>query len=87
MAKEKPSMEYETYIPRGSKILAEEPRISELEKKFGIKVDHIHKTMSIAYTNREKPHKKMKIGPEIRYIKIIAPVKNVDNFAEYYNLP
>ena len=80
-------IEYETYIPKWSKLLAEKPEISELEKKFGVKINHVHKTMLISRYNREIPNKKMKISHEIKYIHISAKANKLNNFTEYYNLP
>ena len=87
MADKNSIIDYETYIPRGSKMLAEKPKINALEKRFGVKIDHVHKTTLISKYNREMPHKKMKIGSEIKYIHITAETNNLNKLTEYYNLP
>jgi len=80
------NVEYEAYIPRECKMIVNEERIGELEKKFGITVDHMHKTMSLSESNREYPHRKMKMGTEIKYLKIIGAIENLNQFRTHYQL-
>lgn len=78
-----PIIEYESYIPSFSEMIAK--TFGTVEKEFNVKIDHYHNSPTTIDTRKSpRPDIVVKCGMSL---KLLGLPKDINRLCEVYNLP
>jgi hypothetical protein len=77
--------DYESYIPASSRLVGR--TIGNVERQFGLKIDHYHNTGMLRRSNRMHPNSTTILGFGMTVKICGADPKRLEKFCKYFNLP